>query len=153
MEQNDTYVYGVELLRGETVIARYGRLQNALIAKREIKGEVFMAEIDWKKVLKAYSKHKVKYTPLPKFPAIQRDISMIVPDNVAYNNLSTAIQSCNPKLIREVGITDVYKGDRIGILSGNCLEYLEIASTHISKAGVKRLRKALPNCRVVDEVE
>ena len=114
MEQNDTYVYGVELLRGETVIARYGRLQNALTAKREIKGEVFMAEIDWKKVLKAYSKHKVKYTPLPKFPAIQRDISMLVPDNVAYNNLSSAIQSCNPKLIREVGITDVYKGDRIG---------------------------------------
>ncbi len=114
MEENDTYVYGVELLRGETLIARYGRLQNALIAKREIKGEVFMAEIDWKKLLKAYAKHQVKYTPLPKFPGIQRDISMIVPDNVAYSSLSTAILACNPKLIREVGITDVYKGDRIG---------------------------------------
>lgn len=113
MEENETYVYGLELMRGETVIARYGRIQNALTAKREIKGEVFMAEIDWKKLLKINSKYKVKYKPLPKFPAINRDISMIVPDNVAYSDITKTIYSCNPKMIRNVGITDVYKGDRI----------------------------------------
>ncbi len=114
MEENETYVYGVELLCGKTLIARYGRLQNALTAKREIKGEVFMAEIDWEKLLKEYEKHQVKYIPPSKFPSIERDISMIVPDKVSYSSLVTAIRACNPKLIREVGITDVYKGSRIG---------------------------------------
>jgi phenylalanyl-tRNA synthetase beta chain len=105
--------YGAELVKGETVIARYGAVSAAKLKGRDIKGEVYFAQIDWEAVFKLWKKHKVKYTPLPKFPAVRRDISMIVPETTRFATLADMIRSCNPKLIREVDITDVYRGKNI----------------------------------------
>jgi len=113
MEGNATYAYGLEFYRGQSLVARYGCLHPEQIGQREVKGDVFVAEIDWNALLKAYKKNKVAYTPLPKFPSVRRDISMLVPDTVQYTQLEAAIKSCNPKMIRAVGISDIYKGDRI----------------------------------------
>ena len=110
---NPRFAYGLELFRGEKVIARFGRVADAQLKSREVKGSVFHAEIDWAQVVRQYRKVNVKFQPLPKFPSIQRDISMIVPDSVSYQSIQEKIFKANPKLIREVGITDVYKGDRI----------------------------------------
>ena len=114
LTKDDRFAYGLELYRGEKTIARYGRIANQQIGDREIKGDVFFAEITWLAVLRHYRKVNVQYKPLPKFPAITRDISMIVPDTVSYAEIRKAIHSCNPKLIRDIAITDVYKGDSIG---------------------------------------
>ena len=114
IQGNDRLAYGLELGRGEKVVARFGRVANAQMQGRDIKNEVFYAEIDWNELTRLYKKTKVKYQPVPKFPSIQRDISMIVPDSTPYASIRAAIFSCNPKLIREVSITDVYKGESIG---------------------------------------
>lgn len=108
-----SFAYGLELFRGERVIARFGRVHDNQLKGREVKGSVYYAEIEWGQVIRAYRKNKVKFKALPKFPSIQRDISMIVPDTVRYQAIQETIQKANPKLIREVSITDVYKGDRI----------------------------------------
>lgn len=114
MGSNSTYAYGLEFYRGQSLVARYGCLHPEQIGQREIKGDVFVAEIDWNALVKAYKKQKIAYQPLPKFPSVRRDISMLVPDSVQYTDLEDAIRACNPKLIRAVGISDIYKGDRIG---------------------------------------
>lgn len=113
IEDHPSFAYGMELVKGKKVIARYGRVADAHLKGREVKGEVFYAEIDWAQVIKSYRKITIKNQELPKFPAIQRDISMLVPDTVRYQAIQDAIFQANPKLIREVNITDVYKGDRI----------------------------------------
>jgi phenylalanyl-tRNA synthetase beta chain len=114
IEGHAVFEYGLELFRGEKVVARYGSVAASLLQGRDIKGEVFYAEIDWEQLIRQYRKAKVAYQPLSKFPAVHRDISAIVPENVRFATVSAAIRGTNPKLIKEVTITDVYKGDSIG---------------------------------------
>jgi phenylalanyl-tRNA synthetase beta chain len=114
IEGHAHFDYGLELVKGEKVVARYGALSASLLKGRDIKGDVFYAEVDWEQVLRQYRKAKVAYTPLSKFPTVHRDISAIVPENVRFATVMAAIKGINPKLIKEVTITDVYKGDAIG---------------------------------------
>ncbi len=108
------FEYGLELVKGEKVIARYGAVSAALLKGRDIKGDVLYAEVNWEQVIRQHKRAKVSYQPLAKFPTVNRDISAIVPDNVQFATVSSAIRSTNPKLIKSVTITDVYKGDSIG---------------------------------------
>lgn len=108
-----TWDYGAELLKGETVVARFGAVAASALKGRDIKGEVYFAQLDWEALFKLWKKHKVLYQPLPKFPAVRRDISMIVPSSTRFMQLADMVRTCNPKLIREVGITDVYRGKNI----------------------------------------
>ncbi|MFN8397641.1 MAG: hypothetical protein U0176_23680 [Bacteroidia bacterium] len=70
--------------------------------------------MDWDQVVRLYRRHKVAFEALPKYPAVHRDISAIVPETQRFGTIANAIRATNPKLIKAVGITDVYKGDRIG---------------------------------------
>lgn len=114
LEGHPTFDYGLEMVKGEKVIARFGALHGNLLKGRDIKGDVFYAEVDWEQLLRQYKKAKVAYQPLSKFPSVSRDISAIVPENVRFATIAAAIRSTNPKLIKTVGISDVYKGDSIG---------------------------------------
>jgi phenylalanyl-tRNA synthetase beta chain len=114
IEDKQQWAYGMELAKGEKVIARFGKVHPSQTKGRDIRGDVFYAEIDWEAVLRLYKKNKVAYTPLSKFPAVRRDVSMIVPKSVVFQKMAAAVRACNPKLIREVAITDVYEGANIG---------------------------------------
>ena len=96
------------------MIARYGAVHADLLKGRDIKGEVLYAEVSWAQVLRQYKKAKVAYQPLAKYPTVHRDISAVVPDDVRFEAVAAAIKGTNPKLIKAVSITDVYKGDSIG---------------------------------------
>ncbi len=114
IEGHPSFAYGVELFKGEKVYARYGAVHADLLKGRDIKSDVFYAEVLWEQVIRQYKKAKVAYQPMSKFPTVNRDISAIVPENVRFATVSAAIKGTNPKLIRSVSITDVYKGDSIG---------------------------------------
>lgn len=114
LEPGGQWAYGLELVKGERVIARYGKVHPSETKGRDIRGEVFFAEVDWAEVLRQYKKHNVRYQPLPKYPSIRRDISMIVPRSLRFSQVAAAVSSCNPKMIREVGISDVFEGAQIG---------------------------------------
>jgi phenylalanyl-tRNA synthetase beta chain len=115
IEGHSSFAYGVELFKGEKIYARYGAVHGDLVKGRDIKSDVFYAEVAWEQVIRQYKKAKVAYQPMSKFPTVNRDISAIVPENVRFATVSAAIKGTNPKLIRSVSITDVYKGDSIGV--------------------------------------
>lgn len=110
---DDTFDYGLELRQGEKVVARWGRVQQAHLSGRDIRGEVFFGVADWSQLVRIYTRNKTTFRELPKFPGTERDISMLVPDGLSFARIAKGIQATNPRLIRNVGITDVYRGDKI----------------------------------------
>jgi phenylalanyl-tRNA synthetase beta chain len=54
-----------------------------------------------------------KYEPLPKFPAIELDLSVIVSDDVQWKDLQNLVRAVDAQLIKKVELLDVYKGDKI----------------------------------------
>ncbi|MEM0998102.1 MAG: phenylalanine--tRNA ligase subunit beta [Bacteroidota bacterium] len=113
LENDPEFAYGLAVVKGEKVIARLGKVADALTDVHGIDRPVFFAQIDWRQVVRQYRKAKVKFAELPKFPGLRRDVSMIVPEEVTFRNIEAVIRKANPKLIREIGITDVYKGPNI----------------------------------------
>jgi phenylalanyl-tRNA synthetase beta chain len=60
-----------------------------------------------------YAKNEKKYTPLPKFPAVTRDLALICDDNVPVLTLEKAIIRGAGKLLEQIKLFDVYKGEQI----------------------------------------
>ncbi|WP_026486167.1 phenylalanine--tRNA ligase subunit beta [Caldanaerobius polysaccharolyticus] len=73
---------------------------------------VYVGEINLDVVFKKANMVKT-YRPLPKFPAVTRDLAVIVPDDVAVGDLEGAIERAGGELIERIKLFDVYKGDPV----------------------------------------
>jgi phenylalanyl-tRNA synthetase beta chain len=99
-----------EIFRGDELIGVVGKLHPRLAKDYDLKKAVYVFELDAEKALA--SKAPLA-TSISKFPAIRRDIAVVVDDKVSAAELVIAVAEAAPKLIRDVRIFDIYKGERI----------------------------------------
>ncbi|MBT8067941.1 MAG: phenylalanine--tRNA ligase subunit beta [Gammaproteobacteria bacterium] len=99
-----------EILRSDDVIGIIGKLHPSLAKRYDLKRPVYLFELDAEKTLAARSPVA---TVISKFPAIRRDIAVIVDDNISATDLMETVASADPKLIKAVRIFDIYKGSGI----------------------------------------
>lgn len=74
--------------------------------------EVYTAVLNVVKLIE-YSDFDRQYKPLPKFPASQRDIAMLVKDDVIVKDIEDIIKAKGGKLLESIKLFDVYKGKQI----------------------------------------
>ncbi len=99
-----------EIIRSGEVIGVVGKLHPQLAKQYDLKRAVYVFELDAAQALRTTAPSA---SPISKFPAIRRDIAVIVDDKVSADDLVKAIASTSTKLIRDVRIFDIYKGDAI----------------------------------------
>ena len=99
-----------EIVRGDDVIGVLGKLHPRLAKDYDLKRAVYVFELDAAKALESAAPRAEK---ISKFPAIRRDIAVVVDDKVTAAELVEAVASAAPELIRGVRIFDIYKGDSI----------------------------------------
>ncbi len=75
-------------------------------------GESYVGEIDLETVLKAAGK-EITYKQLSRFPAVTRDIAMLVDDSVKVSEIENVIRRAGGSLLEELNLFDVYKGSQI----------------------------------------
>lgn len=78
-----------------------------------IKNDVFIADLDWDGILNSIQFTKVKYTELPKTFAVRRDFSLLINQDVTFASIEEIARNCDKKLLKEVGLFDVYEGDKL----------------------------------------
>jgi len=79
-----------------------------------IKNDVFIADLDWDKVLECLNYAKTKYTELPKTFEVRRDFSLLLNSNTSFSEIETIAKSCDKKILKQVGLFDVYEGKNLG---------------------------------------
>ena len=89
-----------------------GELHPAVAKNYEIGTRVYIAVLDEETLIQASDLLTV-YKPLPKYPAVVRDISMLVKDEVYVRDLEKAIDENGGKLVEDITLFDVYKGGQI----------------------------------------
>ncbi len=94
-------------------LAVIGTVSPALARKFDVRQPVFAAEICWQSLLKLVSRVKVKFQEMPKFPEVKRDLAVLIDENVAYADLCRAAQKSVKKILKQVSLFDVYRGDKI----------------------------------------
>jgi phenylalanyl-tRNA synthetase beta chain len=99
-----------EIIRNNEVIGVIGKLHPKLAKNYDLKRAVFLFELDAAKSLASTAPLAAS---ISKFPAIRRDIAVIVDDKISADELVNAVAATSPQLIQGVRIFDIYTGSGI----------------------------------------
>ena len=94
---------------GDQIVGSVGRLSDDIAAGYKFKQPIYVAEINLQMVLDRSVKNPI-YRPLPKFPGITRDVSLIADRDIQYAVMRDAIIEQNAELLKSVDFVDVYEG-------------------------------------------
>ena len=98
--------------KGREVIATVGEVHPAVAAAFGISKKMYIFEMDIETLMK-YTAKNFHYEHLPKYPAITRDLAMLVDETVAAGEVEQVIEKNGGKHFREVTLFDVYTGKQI----------------------------------------
>lgn len=102
-----------QILIGKDSIARFGEVHPQIIENYEIGEKVYYAVIDINKFAK-YGKDNKKYTPIPKYPAVERDIAVVVDENIEVGQIEAIIMKRAKNVLETLKLFDVYRSDKLG---------------------------------------
>ena len=90
-----------------------GTIAPARLKQFGIRQPVFAAEINWPSLFALIKRNKIRYKELPKFPEVRRDLALLLDESVSYADLRKSAFRVGKKLLKQVGLFDVYRGDKI----------------------------------------
>ena len=79
----------------------------------DIDTEVYYAELSWNALMKETKKNKVTYTDLSKFPAVKRDLALLIDKSVKFAEIQKIASESERKLLKDVVLFDVYEGKNL----------------------------------------
>jgi len=93
-------------------IGLFGEIKKAILERWDIDERVFVFEIDLKELFSSLLVGK-KYTPIPKFPSVRRDLAVVVDEKVPVNSIKKVIREVGGKKLISVDLFDLYRGKQI----------------------------------------
>ena len=99
--------------RGGKTIAEFGIVTKKVAKMFDIEAPVFYADINWTNLMKLIKKVTVSYYELSKFPAVSRDLALLVDEGVQFAQFEAAAYQAEKKLLKEVKLFDVYEGKNL----------------------------------------
>ena len=112
--ENDIFssALSIETISGKK-LGVLGVIQKALCKKFDINVEVYFAELNWNALMKEHKNISVKYSELTKFPAVRRDLALLLDKNVLFEDIERTAFQTDKKLLKEVSLFDVYEGKNL----------------------------------------
>ena len=95
------------------LLATLGTMHPVLCRRFGIKQPVFAAEINWEVLFTLVKRDKFSFKELPKFPEVRRDLALLLDEQVSYADVRKVALRAGKKLIKSVGLFDVYRGEKI----------------------------------------
>jgi phenylalanyl-tRNA synthetase beta chain len=111
--ESSSFDDALECSVGKNVLARLGCVSGSLLKSFDIKQTVWYAEILWENILKMIPKAEVKYREPEKFPAVRRDLSLLLDKSVKYAEIERVAMESEKKVLRNVNLFDVYEGKNL----------------------------------------
>ena len=87
--------------RGGKSIAQLGIVARRLQVAFDIPSEVYFADIAWQQVMRLIRKEKVSYTDLPKYPAVSRDLALLIDKDIEFQRIEAIAYQTERKLLKE----------------------------------------------------
>ncbi|NLL31270.1 MAG: phenylalanine--tRNA ligase subunit beta [Clostridiales bacterium] len=97
---------------GKTKVGTLGEVHPTVTDNYGIDVNCYLAELDLDGLFN-YAKIEKSYKPLPKFPAVTRDMALIVDDEILVQEIEDTIRRAGGNLVEKVKLFDIYKGSQI----------------------------------------
>ena len=99
--------------RGGKKLIEMGIITKKLQKQFGLDNHVYYAELNWTALMKVIKKNEVLYTEVPKFPAVSRDLALLVDNSVEFAQIEQIARQTEKKLLKKVELFDVYEGDKL----------------------------------------
>lgn len=100
-----------DICMGRDILGSFGEVHPDVMETMGLKERVYLAELDMEKINK-YSNNKIKYKLLVKFPAVGRDLAVVMPEDSLVGEMISAVSKLSD-LIEKVDLFDVYTGEQV----------------------------------------
>ncbi|WP_297645608.1 phenylalanine--tRNA ligase subunit beta [uncultured Bacteroides sp.] len=111
---DDIYAAGLSVqTRGGKRLATFGVITKKLLKAFDIDNEVYYADLSWKELLKAIKNVKISYKEISKFPAVKRDLALLLDKKVQFAEIEKIAYETEKKLLKNVELFDVYEGKNL----------------------------------------
>ena len=112
--ENDIFSSGLTIEnRGGKQLIEMGIITKKLLKQFGLEAPVYYAELNWSALMKVIKKNEVLYTEVPKFPAVSRDLALLVDNSVEFAQIEQIARQTEKKLLKKVELFDVYEGDKL----------------------------------------
>ena len=112
--ENDMFSAGLAIEnRGGKTLVEMGIIAKKLQKQFGIDNTVYYAEMNWTQLMKATKKNEVTFTEVPKFPAVSRDLALLVDNGVEFAQIEQIARQTEKKLLKKVELFDVYEGEKL----------------------------------------
>ncbi len=98
---------------GTDIIATLGEVHPEVLDNYDIQKRAYLAEVNVSKLVK-YSRNNKKYVEIPKFPAVERDIAVIVDEKIEVGQIEKVIIKKAKKLLETMELFDIYRNEKLG---------------------------------------
>lgn len=109
---SDVFSEGIAIGFGQEIIVELGIVKKSILKSFGIKQEVFFADFNWALILKLIST-KIKYTEIPKYPEVRRDLALLIDQNVTYDSIYSIARQSEKTLLKDINLFDVYEGQNL----------------------------------------
>ena len=112
--ENDIFSAGLTIEnRGGKILVEMGVITKKLQKQFGLDNPVYFAELNWTQLMKVTKKNEVLFTEVPKFPAVSRDLALLVDNSVEFAQIEQIARQTEKKLLKKVELFDVYEGDKL----------------------------------------
>ncbi len=112
--ESDIFDKGMEIRnRGGKVLCQMGVVSQKVQKRFAIAAPVYYADINWKLAMKAIKNHKVTYRDISKYPAVSRDLALLLDKSVEFGQIEQIAYATEKKLLKSVELFDVYEGKNL----------------------------------------
>ena len=112
--QNDIFSAGLTIEnRGGKLIGELGVLSKKIQKAADIDTTVYYCEMNWTALMKLIRNQKVLYTEIAKYPAVSRDLALLIDQNVEFAQIEEIARQTEKKLLKKVELFDVYEGKNL----------------------------------------
>lgn len=109
---SDVFSEGITINIGNDTLVDYGVVKKSILKHFDIKQEVLFADFNWELILKLLS-NKIKYTEIPKYPEVRRDLSLLLDDSIFFEAIYKLARQTEKSLLKDINLFDVYQGKNL----------------------------------------
>jgi phenylalanyl-tRNA synthetase beta chain len=112
--KNEKLTNAVEVKINNEPVAILGEVNKKTTDQFDCKQTVFFADIYWDKLMQLSKKKRISFKEIPKFPAVQRDLAVVVDKGVAYQQIEKLTLVAKASKLKAVSLFDVFESDKLG---------------------------------------
>jgi len=112
---SDIFIEGLNYQHNKNQLVNFGILNKKLLKAFDIDTKVYFAEFSWDTVLKLSAKNSIRYTEIPKYPEVRRDLALLIDKEVKFTNIKELAYKSERKLLKKVSLFDVFEGEKLGV--------------------------------------